>query len=298
MKLRSSARLLLISLLSLMVSACSIQQHFGNTHTLDERAIAQNLLYTLSMLEEVSPWKTSVQFSAPNTSFGKHVESGLDELGYAVRRVSADQGKCSKTLPVSVLRIEGATVQDASLNDAIFESYDNAYSTLSFMKNDGNEVQVAGAQIENSNDTLMAESADVETLSVNGVEKKNMYETRRSNFSAIFANYEDVKREVLIFPNDSLFLGDENKAVIEQYANSVENGTDVISLIGCSHGNTALSNGNSLLALGRANRVKEALLYVGLPESQVLDEGCWAPVHFDEKMPRRGVVMTLKRLKS
>lgn len=34
--------------------------------------------------------------------------------------------------------------------------------------------------------------------------------------------------------------------------------TDVLSVIGCSLEPTAIQNGNSLLAIGRANRVKES----------------------------------------
>ena len=337
MKLSRLARPLMYLLIPCVVSACSLLQNIGNARSLDEGAIAQNLLYTLSMLDEVSPWQTAVQFSEPGTNFGRYVESGLGELGYAVRRVSADQGKHYvryaseqlqnetgkftryrvaigdvsveryydktgvETYPVSVMSIEGAKVQEIGLNDEIFSKRDNFYSAASFIRDDGSEVQVVGVSPSTANTSAIMSNNGVTLATaarLDPSEKKNMYETRESNFSAVFVDYEDVKREILIFPNDSLFLGQENKAVIEQYANSIESNTDVISLIGCSHGKTRLTNGNSLLAIGRANRVKEALLSVGVSEEQVLDEGCWAPVHFDEMMPRRGVVMTLKRPKA
>lgn len=71
----------------------------------------------------------------------------------------------------------------------------------------------------------------------------------------------------------------------------------MISVVGCSHGNTALKGGNEALAIGRANRVKEALLYAGVESKKVLEEGCWANIHYDD-LPRRGVVIELKRKKS
>ena len=97
-----------------------------------------------------------------------------------------------------------------------------------------------------------------------------------------------------MFPNDSLRLGERNKETIARYVSELDPATDVLSVIGCSHGNTRIDNGNELLAIGRANRVKEAFLFAGIDHEQVLEESCWAGESF-EKMPRRGVVLTLKR---
>lgn len=127
--------------------------------------------------------------------------------------------------------------------------------------------------------------------------KQNMYDSKESNYSNLLTDYEEVEQSVLVFPNDSLLLGDANKQIIEQYVDSMDPSTDVLSVIGCSHGQTAINNGNSLLALGRANRVKEAFLFSGVDHTDVLEEGCWAPTLYDEVMPRRGVLLTLKRRK-
>ena len=347
----------LVLLMPLVLSACANLQTAKNTPTLDENAIAENLLYTLSTLDEVSPWQTAVQVSQPNTEFGEHVEAGLVELGYAVRRVSADQGQHyvryaseqvnnetgefiryrvaignisverfydldgAVTYPVSAITVTGATVQDVSINDDIYKKHDSTLSSASFIRGDGRDnVQLAdnSASInsvptrsyineptginESSFDSSSSEATgglNVATAAtLDPAKKQNMYETGHSNFSSVFVNYDDVKRVILEFPNDSLYLDEDIRDIIARYANSIRSDEDVISLIGCSHGKSDLNNGNSLLALGRANRVKEELLSVGVKDEQVLDEGCWAPVHFDEKMPRRGVVMTLKRPKA
>ena len=124
--------------------------------------------------------------------------------------------------------------------------------------------------------------------------RRNMYELQRSNYAELLAGYDTVRREVMVFPNDSLHMGRDNKRLARELAAAFDPERDVVSVIGCSHGRTALENGNERLANGRAARVKEELVLAGLDAAHVLDEGCWAGRHF-EKMPNRGVVVTLKR---
>ena len=124
--------------------------------------------------------------------------------------------------------------------------------------------------------------------------RRNLYDGRGSNYAREFEAYDDVATATLAFPDDSLRLGTEQKGTIADYAERFRPGTDVVSVIGCSHGDSDLPNGNALLANGRANRVREALVYAGVPAEQVLDEGCWADSYHDS-FPRRGVVLTLKR---
>lgn len=123
----------------------------------------------------------------------------------------------------------------------------------------------------------------------------NLYETGESVYEPMFADstheYENIAREVLVFPNDSLVLGDSNKRYLFELAEQVKQTDDVIRLVGCSHGKSQISDGNEKLAKGRAVRVREELLLAGVAESAVLHEACWANVHFDEKFPRRGVVV-------
>ena len=125
--------------------------------------------------------------------------------------------------------------------------------------------------------------------------KANVYDTGESKFASILEGFEDVSSTIVVFPNDSLNLGQTGKNVIYQFLRDYNQNTDVISVIGCSHGKTSIDNGNELLAIGRAKRVTEELKFAGLSSDKILDEGCWAPQHFDEVFPRRGVVLTLKR---
>ena len=124
---------------------------------------------------------------------------------------------------------------------------------------------------------------------------QNVRELGQSNFAVVFDDYSIVDEAVLRFGNDSFRLGQGNKDRMRRLVSQFEPGKDLVSVIGCSHGSTALSVGQKGLALGRAERVKEELLYAGIPEASIFEEGCWAEESFDKRMPRRGVVLTLKR---
>ena len=152
-------------------------------------------------------------------------------------------------------------------------------------------VRIIPVSLESAQPTFLAANNDSD------VRKQNLFDIGESNYGGVFEEYEDVSSAVLIFPNDSLRLGGSNKAIIEQYVSKMDPSTDVLSVIGCSLGPSKINNGNSLLAIGRANRVKEAFLFSGLEHDQVLEEGCWSPESVQMNLPARGVVVTLKRQK-
>ena len=207
-----------------------------------------------------------------------------------------------QTRPSSQMVIRGGDERTVVLNDAqLFSDTDATYSTVLFQA----PVETASSQETAAAPTLAAaltaiEPSSPETPSPYSGEaliRQNVYDIKQSNYSVLLTDYEEVESSVLVFPNDSLQLGDTNKQIIERYVADMNPSTDVLSVIGCSHGKTAINNGNSLLALGRANRVKEAFMFSGIDQKLVMDEGCWAPVLY-ESMPSRGVVVTLKRRKA
>lgn len=127
-------------------------------------------------------------------------------------------------------------------------------------------------------------------------EFSNMFDTGESRYKEIFKSYDVVDRMVYVFSNDSLVLGKQNKVLVKQLAKNFNSETDVMSVIGCSHGASNLENGNAYLANSRAVRVKEEFITVGLDADKVLDEGCWANVDHP-RMPARGVLVEHKRIK-
>lgn len=124
---------------------------------------------------------------------------------------------------------------------------------------------------------------------------ENVFELGTSNYEDMLASHRVMRKLILTFPNDSLRLGEANKRLIEQMVNFYQPESDVFSVLGCSLGPTQLKSGNAALALGRASRVREALLFAGIPQDRILDEGCWAGDSSRNSLPRRGVVVTLNR---
>ena len=127
------------------------------------------------------------------------------------------------------------------------------------------------------------------------IRKLNIAITGQSNYESLLTDKKDIAEEVLIFSDDSYVLGERNKVILGRMMAEFDPDTDVVSVVGCSTGVTKLANGNAALAIGRANRVKEALLYNGIPHDKIYEEGCWAPQANSTPFPNRGVVVTVKR---
>ena len=125
--------------------------------------------------------------------------------------------------------------------------------------------------------------------------KQNLRHLGQSNFAEVLNPLSTVNEAILVFEDDSVQLGASNKERVHQFVSQYNPEQDVFSVTGCSHGPTAHIGGQKALAIGRANRVREALMFAGVPESKILDEACWASEQFDERMPRRGVVLSIKR---
>ena len=137
-----------------------------------------------------------------------------------------------------------------------------------------------------------------QALNSSRVEVDNLYFTERSNFGSVFDNYERVLRQVIPFGDDSLRLGTTSKQLVNNVLQSYRESTDVLGVVGCSNGKTRLDIGNEGLALGRAGRVTDELLSMGVPRTDILDEGCWSPQTAGERFPSRGVVLELWREKT
>ena len=114
-------------------------------------------------------------------------------------------------------------------------------------------------------------------------------------FESLEDSHERVGRQVVVFGDDSMVLGPDNRALLERFVDERMGPEDVVGLVGCSNGPTALEIGNEGLALGRAARVVEALVERGVARERVHDRGCWAPVGAGDRFPARAVVLELWR---
>lgn len=141
----------------------------------------------------------------------------------------------------------------------------------------------------------LARGPSLAAVNSSKVEVTNLFYDDGSAFGGLRDSFTPVKRLVVIFPNDSMRLGREGKRSIEQFIEGFRESTDMIGLIGCSNGPTALAMGNEGLALGRSARVTEEVVSHGIARQHIIDEGCWAPVNAGDRFPSRGVVMELLR---
>ena len=114
-------------------------------------------------------------------------------------------------------------------------------------------------------------------------------------FESLESTHRRVARQVVVFGDDSLVLGADNRAVLERFVDETLEPGDVVGLVGCSNGPTSAEIGNEGLALGRAARVTEALVARGIARERILDQGCWAPTSAGDRFPGRGVVVELWR---
>lgn len=140
-----------------------------------------------------------------------------------------------------------------------------------------------------------ADGPTLRTLNTSNVEVNNLFHGGESAFSSLLDDYNKIQRQIIVFGDDSLVLGETNKSLLDQFVESQYQRGDIISLVGCSNGPTSLEIGNEGLALGRAKRVTVALMTRGVEREQVLNEGCWAPVSAGDAFPNRGVVLELWR---
>jgi len=115
------------------------------------------------------------------------------------------------------------------------------------------------------------------------------------NFGSILNDYDKLETVNVIFPNDSMRLGNIGRLKIDVFLGDFEEDSDLIRVVGCSNGHTNAPLGNQGLALGRAERVTQELLARGVTREHILDEGCWAPTSAGDRFPSRGVVLEMYR---
>ncbi len=190
--------------------------------------------------------------------------------------------------PITPLYIRGADASKVVLNDAAFARQKPQTSKSRLSVSDEVSPLSTWARKEQNENPLAMPLVALPTV-------RNVFELGGSNHSDALASHSIVVERLLTFSNDSLRLGAVNKQIIHAVVSDYEAATDVFSVLGCSMGPTELKGGNAALALGRASRVTEALLFAGVAPDKILDEGCWAGDSGSNTLPKRGVILTLNR---
>jgi len=303
-----------------------------NAATLSDR-VASDFINALRQIPSLAPASTTVNMMTElrQDDFTQSMNRALDEAGYAVRwsgdstgehllsyrreqeasvagtdRVRFDVALGTVELrrtylmmdeerlrPVTPLYVKGADASAIALDDGMFDEQASARALATLPT-----LAVSADVRANPLRSLIPTTLDAKPLTLPLLalpEVQNVFEIGGSNFETRLANHQIVAEQILTFPNDSLRLGKTNKTLIELMVGRFNPQTDVFSLIGCSLGPTRIKGGNAALALGRASRVREALLFSGVSPDKILDEGCWAGDSAANTLPARGVVITLNR---
>ncbi len=290
--------------------------------------IAADFAATLVQIEETNTSNLLLQADNPSTRFGELLLSALQKSGYSIRLgvdsientldyatnrdeepsnsgnpvytfiVAAGPVKLKRAYevdqtgvrPTGNMLISGADASYVVVDDSIF-NYGQATENGVQVSAVPTAVPLVGSR------ELVAGLNDSPKKSGTGnyQEFTNMYDTDTSRYEELFKDYAVIDSNVLVFGNDSLILGRNNKLAVREFTKLFNPATDVLSVIGCSHGASKVENGNAYLANGRAFRVKEEFVLAGLDAQRVLEEGCWANVDFP-KMPARGVLVQHRRL--
>ncbi len=204
--------------------------------------------------------------------------------------------------PVSPFKLSGTrasvTINDVASSKKIISDPSLSKATYVAPMNLEEQTPIISLITPGLVEQVAAQSTDgpsLQALNSSKIEVNNLFYGDHSSFASVLENHDKIYRQVIVFGNDSMVLGSTNKSLIDQFVDNEIREGDVVSLIGCSNGPTSLEIGNEGLALGRAQRVTEALTSRGVPRENVLDEGCWAPVSAQDRFPNRGVVMELWR---
>lgn len=292
--------------------------------------VAADFTHALGQIPSMSPRQGSIQFlsSMRRDRFTAAVKHKMESTGYQVRwvidneddrlfqyrlvnEIADEAGQRTRfevavgavelrrtylqsphgvVLPATPLYVRGADASKVALDDARFtkpvEEKPASVSALSVSP----EANPLGNLVS---DALAAKKVTMPLTALPQVQ--NVFELGVSNYRNALSEHREVAEQVLTFANDSLRLGSYNKQLISRFLERFDPVSDVISVIGCSQGPTQVKGGNAALALGRASRVREALLFAGVNPEKILDEGCWAGDSGLNTLPARGVVITLNR---
>lgn len=295
------------------------------------KLIATNLVSALVQVPEMQVSNTTIQVSKPVTSFGNVVVRALEDAGFGILRVSADQGLNYVSYGKRISETESGLVTDYSIAIGDIEvrrEYNvrnqHVYPSSLLIVEGSN--QIVDIKLD---DTLFAEqggtgdsfisgvgtssidgpATDIGTITVNDYDqtpqdkrtshidllqqaKQNYYAEGTASNSSILENYSSVRRTVLIFENSNTrTMGKGNKKAIELLAQNYEIG-DLYKISSCVD-----VDGSDASATIRGIRVKEAFVIRNIAAKYVHIAPCTRASyrHSSDKSPVAVTVVQLRR---
>lgn len=333
LKTGNSLLVLLLAISALFSAGCGTIQSSDTGGGINNELVARDLLFVMAQLFE--PDTTTFQLGEPSTDFGVELESGFREIGYGMQRVSADHGPNFMTyseamnvsstsertykysvyigdvglerhyaehsevgvFPAGPMVVYG-TKKRVLLSEQLFPG-----QSLNVSYQDGDDTVIGESAIKVFDTSLVSAISELRGQSLPGYRTfntqqkdiQNLFSRGSSNFEALGRNYRIVRKEVVAFPDDSLFLLDKGRGQIQNIVKFYRAETDLIRVVGCSNGPTKYEGGNIALAQGRSARIAQELVKRDVDKETILDEGCWSPQSAGERFPARGVIIELQR---
>ncbi|NND91522.1 MAG: hypothetical protein HKN42_11725 [Granulosicoccus sp.] len=289
----------------------------GNTAALDElsaleraqlQLIATNLVATLVQIPELRPATATLQINRPQTAFGNAIIRALEDAGFGMQIVSADQGKNFVSYSKRLAETESGLVTDYALavgSIRLSREYvvqDDAVYPSSLMRVTGTDY-IADIDLA---DNIFAEQGGSDTAFISGAQRTGMpnpdlqvstvdvYEfdelpqDKRTRQDAVFAEararyferdaerqapdlnrYVKHRRTVLIFDdNTTQMLGRGNKSAVRRLVREFKDG-DLIVIKACLD-----ADGSDQASMNRAIRVEEELAAFGVPPESAFIAPC------------------------
>jgi len=266
--------------------------------------VSTNLVSALLQLPEINPSKTTLQVSKPGTAFGNLIVRALEEAGYSVQHVSADQGlnyvrygkRNSETeagfvvdydlsigkvklrreyitnkfgiFPSSLMSIEGSpSANEVILDDSIF------------IEQGGNDLFISGVESDNANERSEIKTVQVRDYNLTPYDKRTTQQiilghTRSQQLGKTAArinmnDYARMRRAVLIFDSRTTnVMGRGNKRAIGLLAREYQQ-NDVYSITACTD-----ADGQDDSAFTRAVRVQEEFMAYEIPFKAITFAPC------------------------
>ena len=271
--------------------------------TAQERAhlqlISTNLVSTLVQLPGMQTSDRTLQISEPSTVFGHAIVRALEDVGYGLQVVSADQGKNYVTYSKRLSETESGWISDYSLGvgkvqisreyrvqeDAIYpsslmsvsgatgiEGVELADNIFAEQGGDGGSFISGVQEADSPNSNITVRTIDVNDFDEIPVDKRTpqnavltqaqqrFYEIDAERDVPDLDKYYKYRRTVLLFDNTTTrVLGNGNKRAVKLLSREFGEG-DLMLIKACQD-----ADGINDAAMGRAIRVEQELMGLGVP---------------------------------
>ncbi len=268
--------------------------------------VATNLVSVLLQIPELRPMSVKLQVAEPITPFGNVLVRVLEDAGFALQLVSADQGthyvsygrrfaetdtgpvtdfnlsindinlsrefvvKPNGIFPASLMNIRGtAYIDDIEVTDEIFKEQGSDVETDSFISGAMSEDAGSAAVSEvrvNSYDRIPV-NKQTPRLMVMAKARQHYFKSDRQ--IPQLAKFDRYRRTVFVFTDkDTLYLGPSNKRSAGLMAREFDE-NDLLIVKACND-----VDGTNEVAVLRAIRVEEEFISNGVPQTSIYLAPC------------------------